>query len=128
MRELTTMETDYCHWMPKPTGAFARLIATEFRMYCPSLHTMTIFVGHEKSLWHYQADRFHLRSRITEQLLSESGEDLAETQRTMGSGGAQGEDLDAGLYAASYASDMDCWRNLWTQFQWPMNSDIWTTV
>lgn len=56
---LQILEVEMSHWEPQPTHAAAqRILASEFRTYCPSLQMVVFRIGHHHTTWVYVRDEW----------------------------------------------------------------------
>ncbi|GBE85459.1 hypothetical protein BKA93DRAFT_828851 [Sparassis latifolia] len=49
---LHVLEVDVFNWEPQPVEVFQRMLASELRIYCPSLRYVSFWVGQHHLIWH----------------------------------------------------------------------------
>lgn len=59
LNQLQVLEVEASHWDPQPSHAAAqRVLASELRIFCPSLRLVVFWIGHRHTPWAYVGDEW----------------------------------------------------------------------
>ncbi|THH09489.1 hypothetical protein EW146_g8672, partial [Bondarzewia mesenterica] len=53
---LSSLEVDLTRWLPQPSAPLQRVVATELRMYCPTLQVFIVWYGSHRFVWQLKDD------------------------------------------------------------------------
>jgi len=61
MHYLRFIELDVSRWNPQPNTAAQRALASELRVYCPSIRFLIFWAGANRFFWNLDGEEWHCR-------------------------------------------------------------------